>query len=75
MAACDLATEKRLSIISGLAWAYDEATRALLKSCTPGTSWPSIGLHMAGGVWHPRHTREQCSSKLGYQLRNWYYYT
>ena len=29
----------------------------------------------SGGVWDPRVTREQVSSELEYQLRNWYYYT
>ena len=26
------------------------------------------------GVWDPRKTREQCSSDMEYQMRNWYYY-
>ena len=26
------------------------------------------------GVWEPRKTREQCSSDMEYQMRNWYYY-
>ena len=27
------------------------------------------------GVWEPRKTREQCSSDMEYQMRNWYYYS
>lgn len=29
----------------------------------------------ASGVWDPRRTREQCSSDMEFQLRNWYYHT
>lgn len=28
----------------------------------------------SNGVWDPRKTRDQCSTDLEYQLRNWYYY-
>jgi predicted dehydrogenase len=27
-----------------------------------------------GGVWEPRKTREQVSTEMEYQMRNWYYY-
>ena len=29
----------------------------------------------SGGVWEPRKTRDQVSSEMEYQMRNWYYYT
>ncbi|MBT4863938.1 MAG: Gfo/Idh/MocA family oxidoreductase [Planctomycetaceae bacterium] len=28
----------------------------------------------SGGVWEPRRSREQVSSEMEYQMRNWYYY-
>ena len=28
----------------------------------------------SGGVWDPRRTRDQVSSEMEYQMRNWYYY-
>lgn len=75
---CKLAEEKGLSIVSGLCWRYDPGMRATFEQIHDGAIGEITALqcsYMSGGVWDPRATREQCTSDMEYQMRNWYYYT
>lgn len=73
-----LAEEKNLSLVSGLCWRYHDGKRATFARIKEGAIGRIVAMqcsYMTGGVWDPRRTREQCSSEMEYQLRNWYYYT
>jgi len=78
MKASELAKEKKRSLVSGLAYRYHDGMRAMYEKIHDGAIGDIVTLQcsfMTGGVWNPRRTREQCSSEMEYQLRNWYYYT
>jgi predicted dehydrogenase len=73
-----LAAEKKLSLVSGLCWRYHYGKRAIFEQIRSGLIGEIVAMecnYMSGGVWDPRRTREQCSSDMEYQMRNWYYYT
>lgn len=73
-----LAKEKGLSLVSGLCWRYDTEMRATFDQLHKGTAGDVVAMqctYNSGGVWDPRRTREQCTSEMEYQVRNWYYYT
>jgi len=73
-----LAKKKGLSLVSGLCWRYDNGMKATFDQIHQGTAGEITalqGTYNSQGVWEPRRTREQCSSEMEYQLRNWYYYT
>lgn len=73
-----MAKEKNLSLVSGLCWRYDSRMRATFDQLHKGTAGDIVALqctYNSGGVWDPRRTREQCTSEMEYQVRNWYYYT
>ncbi len=73
-----LAEAKGLSLVSGLCWRYDYGMRATFEQILAGTAGEITALqcsYNSNGVWEPRRTREQCSSEMEYQMRNWYYYT
>ena len=75
---CELASKKGLSIVSGLCWRYDPAIRATFEEIHSGRIGEIVAIqcsYNSGGVWEPRKTREECSSDMEYQMRNWYYYT
>jgi predicted dehydrogenase len=75
---CELAKKKGLSVVSGLCWRYDNGMRATFEQIHNGAIGDITSLqccYNSSGVWEPRRTREQCSSEMEYQLRNWYYYT
>jgi len=78
MASTELAREKKLSLVSGLCWRYHDGKRATFEKIKEGAIGRIVAMqcsYMTGGVWDPRRTREQCSSEMEYQIRNWYYYT
>jgi predicted dehydrogenase len=73
-----MAQEKGLCLVSGLCWRYDPPKRATFEQIHSGAIGEITAMqcsYMSGGVWDPRREREQCSSEMEYQLRNWYYYT
>jgi predicted dehydrogenase len=75
---CKLAERKGLSIVSGLCWRYDTEKREVFEQIHAGTIGEITAMqcsYNSGGVWEPRATREQCTSDMEYQMRNWYYYT
>ncbi len=72
------AREKNLFVVSGLCWRYETGMQEMVKRLHNGEIGDIVALHSVrygGGVWDPRRTRDQVSSDLEYQLRNWYYYT
>lgn len=78
MEAVELAKTNRTSIVSGLCWRYHHGKRAVFDQINEGLIGDIVSMqcsYMTGGVWAPRKTREQCSSEMEYQVRNWYYYT
>ncbi len=75
--ACKLSKEKNLSIVNGFCWRYDGPRRQTMKQVFDGKIGDIIAIettYNSQGVWEPRRTREQCSSDMEYQMRNWYYY-
>ena len=73
-----LASEKGLSLVSGLCWRYHSAMRAAFERIHDGEIGDIVTMqcsYNSRGVWDPRRTREQCDSEMEYQIRNWYYYT
>ncbi len=76
--ACREASAKGLSIVNGFCWRYHKPRVATMEQVFQG----SIGdikaietTYNSQGVWDPRRSREECSSEMEYQQRNWYYYT
>ena len=72
------AKQNKTSLVSGLCWRYHNGKRAVFDKIKEGMIGDIVAMqcsYMTGGVWDPRRTREQCSSEMEYQLRNWYYYT
>ena len=75
--ACKDAKAKNLSLVNGFCWRYDEPRRETMKQVFDGKIGKVVAIettYNSQGVWDPRKTREQCSSDMEYQMRNWYYY-
>ncbi len=75
---CEDAKKKRLSVVSGLCWRYNNPRRETMKRVLDGTIGDVVAVettYNSTGVWDPRRTREECGSDMEYQMRNWYYYT
>jgi predicted dehydrogenase len=75
--ACKEAASKNLSIVHGFCWRYDGPRRETMKQVFDGKIGKIVAVettYNSQGVWDPRKTREQCSSDMEYQMRNWYYY-
>ena len=75
--ACKDAKAKNLSLVNGFCWRYDGPRRETMKQVFDGKIGNIVAIettYNSQGVWEPRKTREECSSDMEYQLRNWYYY-
>ncbi|WP_422928471.1 Gfo/Idh/MocA family protein [Singulisphaera sp. PoT] len=75
---CEIAKKKNLSVVSGLCWRYFNPRRETVKRVMDGAIGDIVAIettYNSGGVWEPRATREQVSSDMEYQMKNWYYYT
>jgi predicted dehydrogenase len=75
---CEAAKKKNLAVVSGLCWRYHEPRRETMKRVLDGALGSIVAVettYNSGGVWEPRVTRDQVSSEMEYQMRNWYYYT
>jgi myo-inositol 2-dehydrogenase / D-chiro-inositol 1-dehydrogenase len=75
--ACKDAKAKNLSLVNGFCWRYDGPRRETMKQVFDGKIGKIVAIettYNSQGVWEPRKTREQCSSAMEYQMRNWYYY-
>ena len=78
MESSEMAKAKGLSLVSGLCWRYHPAKLATFEQIKNGAIGDIVSMqcsYMAGGVWDPKRTRDQCPSEMEYQIRNWYYYT
>jgi predicted dehydrogenase len=68
---------KNLSVVNGFCWRYDHPRRETMKQVFDGKIGDIVAIettYNSHGVWDPRKTREECSSDMEYQMRNWYYY-
>jgi predicted dehydrogenase len=75
--ACTDAKAKNLSLVNGFCWRYDAPRRETMNQVFDGKIGQVVAIettYNSHGVWDPRRTREQCSSDMEYQMRNWYYY-
>ncbi|MBV08980.1 Gfo/Idh/MocA family oxidoreductase [Rubinisphaera sp.] len=71
------AKEDNLKVGVGLQRHHQLTYRDIVKRIQDGEIGDVIAQRVywnGGGVWDPRKTREQVSSEMEYQLRNWYYY-
>ena len=76
--ACKDARAKNLSLVNGFCWRDFGPRRETMKHVFDGKIGDVIAIettYNSHGVWEPRKTREQCSSDMEYQMRNWYYYS
>ncbi len=76
--ACEEAKKKNLSVVSGLCWRYYNPRRELMKRVKDGAIGDIVAIettYNSGGVWDPRKGRDEVSSEMEYQMRNWYYYS
>ena len=76
--ACKDAKAKNLSLVNGFCWRYDGPRRETMKQVFDGKIGDVVAIettYNSQGVWEPRKTREQCTSDMEYQMRNWYYYS
>jgi predicted dehydrogenase len=77
MEAARASKEKNLSLVNGFCWRYDPPRRETMKQVFDGKIGDIVAIettYNSQGVWEPRKTREECSSDMEYQMRNWYYY-
>jgi predicted dehydrogenase len=77
--ACKDAKSKNLSLVNGFCWRYFGPRRETMKQVFDGKIGDIVAIettYNSQGVWggEPRKTREQCSSDMEYQMRNWYFY-
>ena len=74
-AACQLADQKGLNVVSGLCWRYDEGLKQTMGKIMDGTIGTVVSTqanYLANPVWvRPRRANE---SEMEYQCRNWYYF-
>ncbi len=76
--ACKDAKEKNLSLVNGFCWRYFPPRRETMQHVFDGKIGDVVSIettYNSQGVWEPRKTREECSSDMEYQMRNWYYYS
>jgi predicted dehydrogenase len=76
--ACKDAKAKSLSLVNGFCWRYDGPRRETMKQVFDGKIGAVVAIettYNSHGVWEPRKTREECTSDMEYQMRNWYYYS
>jgi predicted dehydrogenase len=75
--ACKDAKAKNLSLVNGFCWRYFGPRRETMKRVFDGAIGKIVAIettYNSQGVWDPRKSREECSSDMEYQMRNWYYY-
>ncbi|MBL4883043.1 MAG: Gfo/Idh/MocA family oxidoreductase, partial [Planctomycetaceae bacterium] len=72
-----IAKEKNLKVGVGLQRHHQFTYRDIVKRIQDGEIGDVVAMRVywnGGGVWDPRKSREEVSSEMEYQLRNWYYY-
>ena len=76
MELCELAKQKKLNVVSGLCYRYDEAKREVMSKIHEGAIGDLIslqGMYNTGGLWVA--PRQPQWSDMEWQLRNWLYFT
>ena len=76
--AVEAAKAKKLKVGVGLQRHHEKSYLEVAEKLADGAIGELLAMKVYWcnpGVWEPRVTREQASSELEYQLRNWYYYT
>ncbi|MBK8101137.1 MAG: Gfo/Idh/MocA family oxidoreductase [Planctomycetes bacterium] len=76
MAACEVARQKKLNVVSGLCYRYHEGRRAIVQRLQEGAVGEILAIqgdYITGGLWSFK--REDGWSELEWQMRNWLYYT
>jgi predicted dehydrogenase len=74
-ASCELAEQKRLSVVSGLCWRYDVAVNAVIDRIRDGALGDIRMIqenYLTGTLWH--RGNDPSWSRMEYQLRNWLYF-
>lgn len=82
LAAAEKAKEKQLKVGVGLQRRHQNCYLDIVPRVHDGEAGDIVAMRVywnSGGVWEPgsggyHKSREQCSSEMEYQLRNWYYY-
>jgi len=75
MAACALARQKGVSIVSGLCYRYHDGRRAIVQRLQEGGVGEILAIHgnyVTGELWS--FDRQPQWTELEWQLRNWLYY-
>lgn len=70
------ATEKGLSVMSGLQYRKQDSCRRGIRKIHQGSIGRPVAAraeYLTGSIWH--HEMEPGMSEVEWQLRNWYYYT
>lgn len=73
---CAEARRKRLSVISGLCWRYDNPKRETFRRIHDGAIGDIVSMqanYITGSLWHRARTPEMTDTE--WQLRNWLYFT
>jgi len=76
MASAKLAKEKKLALVAGFCWRYNNGERELMKRIHGGEIGTPMSLHTVyntGALWV--NPRKPGQTDMQYQLRNWYYFT
>jgi predicted dehydrogenase len=76
MELCELAKQKKLNVVSGLCYRYDEAKREVMAKIHEGAigDIQSLqGMYNTGGLWVAPRQKEW--SDMEWQVRNWLYFT
>jgi myo-inositol 2-dehydrogenase / D-chiro-inositol 1-dehydrogenase len=75
LAACEVARQKNVSIVSGLCYRYHDGRRAIVQRLQEGGVGEILamqGNYVTGELWS--FDRKEHWSELEWQLRNWLYY-
>jgi predicted dehydrogenase len=76
LAACQLAQQRNLSVVSGLCWRYHAAMKETVRRIHDNQIGTVTALqcnYITGALWN--HARQPGWSDMEYQVRNWLYYT
>ena len=78
LAACEEATTKGLSVVSGLCWRYSDGVNELMKRVQDGAIGEVRAIetnYLTGTLWYRTPPKDVEWSPMENQLRNWLYYT
>jgi predicted dehydrogenase len=76
MAACEVARQKKLNVVSGLCYRYEKKKRETIRRVHDGAIGKILcaqTTYNTGGLWH--RGRQPEWTEMEYQMRNWLYFT